>query len=243
MSRVRSRGWGTGLASSKRSVLHAVLLVFAALPFEAFALAGLAEHDYIYHFNRHAQLVWRNPGDSCEGVDKYCLELRREDRRELEGIGGSLEVVNLPTDPESPYVLAQRSVDGAWFVYDLGEQRFVVETVTLDEALSAWAALGLARPTLIDSRNPDRHLEETSDSRAARWGFRILLMAMGAVVPSLVLALLFGGIARLFANRHRRTGSPYQRMAARIFMVPAATAGAVLVLSVGILIGVRILGF
>jgi len=223
-------------------LLGGLVLVIVLLPSRALALAGLAEHYYTYHFNRFAQLVWVNPGDLCEGSDKYCLDLIKKDRRDFEGIGGSLEAINVPSDPSSPYIIARRSTDDSWFVYHLGEETFLVRGATLEQALDLWANRGLADPVFIDSRNPDEHLEETAESFRTRWGWQIVFMAMALVVPCLLALLIFGALAQAFRRGHRKGGSRVQLILARVFMIPTALAGIVLVLSVGLLITLRIMG-
>ena len=221
--------------------LAAVVLVAAMMPFKALALAGLAEHYYTYHFNRLAQLEWANPGDLCEGSDHHCLDLRREDHRHFKGISGTLEAINVPSDSSSPYIIARKSVDDTWFVYHLGEEKFLIQGAPLDEALPVWADLGLVVPVFIDSRNPDEHLEETADSFKARWTWQIVLMAMSLVVPCFLLMLVFGGLTQAFRRGHRKTGSRLQLVLARVFMVPTGFSGIVLAVSVGILITVRVM--
>lgn len=223
-------------------LLAGLVLAVVLLPPRAMALAGLAEHYYTYHFNRFAQLVWVNPGDLCERSDKYCLDLIKENRRDFEGIGGSLEAINVPSDPSSPYIIARRSTDDTWFVYHLGEETFPVREATLEQALDLWADLGLADPQFIDSRNPDQHLEETAESVKTRWGWQIIFMAMSLVVPCLLLVLVFGALVQAFRRGHRKGGSRLQLILARVFMVPTVLAGIVLVLSMGLLITIRVMG-
>ncbi len=222
--------------------LAVAVLAAAMLPFKALALAGLAEHYYTYNFNRLARLEQASPGDLCEGSDKYCLNLRSGDHRDFKGIRGSLEAINVPSDPSSPYIIARKSIDDTWFVYHLGEEKFLIQGAPLDEALPVWADLGLVVPVFIDSRNPDEHLEETADSFKARWTWQIVLMAMSLVVPCVLLMLVFGGLVQAFRRGHRKTGSRLQRVLARVFMVPAGIAGIVFVGSAGILITWRVMG-
>jgi hypothetical protein len=219
-----------------------LLLAALLLPFRAVALAGLAEHYLTYQFNRYAQLVWVNPGDVCEGSDKYCLDLVKEDRRGFAGIDGSLEAINVPSDPTSPYIIARRSADDRWFVYDLGEEAFLMGTGTLEQALGVWADRGLADPVFIESHNPDQYLEETPESFRTRWGWQLVFMAMGLVVPCLLALVAFGLLARAFRRGYRKSGSRYKLVLARVFMVPTVLAGIVLLLSVGLLIAIRVFG-
>jgi hypothetical protein len=218
------------------------LLAAALMPSQALALAGIAEHSYTYHFNRFTQLEWVSPGDICEGDDKFCLDLRREGHRGFKGIDGSLEAINVPSDQSSPYIIARKSIDDTWFVYHLGKEKFLIEGATLDEALSVWTSLGLVAAEFIESRNPDEHLEETADSIKTRWSWQIVFMAMGLLVPSLLLMLVFGGLTRAFSRGHRNSGSRLQLVLARVFMVPAWFSGIVLMASVGILVTVRVMG-
>lgn len=219
----------------------AAVLAAAMVPLEALALAGLAEHSYTYHFNRFAQLGWANPGDLCEGGDKYCLDLRKEGYGNFKGISGSLEAINVPSDPSSATIIARKSIDDTWFVYHLGEEKFLIQGAPLDEALSVWAELGLVVPVFIDSRNPDEHLEETADSIESRWTWQVALMAMSLVVPCLLLMLVFAGLTQAFRRGHRKSGSRLQLVLARVFMVPTGLAGIVLVVCVGILITLRVM--
>jgi hypothetical protein len=223
-------------------LLAGISLAVVLLPPRAVALAGLAEHYYTYHFNPLAHLVWANPGDLCEGDDNYCLDLIKTDRRNFEGIIGSLEAINVPTDPSSPYVIARRSSDETWFVYHLGDETFLIRDAALEQALSRWEDLGLTEPVFIESRNVDQHLEETAESLKSRWSWQIVLMAMSLLVPCFLLALVFGALANVFKRRHLKGGSRLQLILARVFMVPTALAGIVLVLSLGLLITLRIVG-
>lgn len=219
-----------------------LLLTALVLPPRATALAGIAEHYFTYEFNEFAQLVWVNPGDLCEGSDKHCLDLIKEDRRGFAGIDGTLETINVPSDPWSPYIIALRSSDDTWFVYDLGAETFLMQGGSLEQALGAWSDRGLADPVFINSRNPDQYLEETAESFRTRWGWQIVFMAMGLVVPCFLALLIFGAIARAFRRGYRKSGSRYKLVLGRVFMVPAALAGVVLVLSLGLLITIRIVG-
>ena len=231
------------MKSLKLPALLCVVLASAVMPGRVSALAGIAEHYDTYHFNQFAWLVQVHPGDVCRGSDKHCLVLRSVEpsRRNFEKLEGSLEAINVPSDPSSPYVIAQWSHDDSWFVYDLGEQRHLVEGATLDEAVSEWLKLGQTNPAFIDAHNTEEHLEETSDSFWSRWTFQVVWIAAGLVIPSFVLLLIFGGLYKAFQRGYRNSGSQVKLALARIFMIPAGLCGIVLVLSVGLLVTLRLL--
>ena len=218
-----------------------VLAAAAVLPGPAGALAGLAEHDRTYVYNRFANLVAVAPGDLCDGADNYCVVLVRPDGRVFRGTDGTLEAVSVPTDARSPYVLARRSVDDAWLVFDLGTDTVLAESLDMEGALAVWQDLGQAEPELVDARTADGRLEETRDSRMARWGTQIVLLAMGALIPSLLLLLVFGGLARASKRAHHDTGSAMRLFLARLLMVPATLAGVALAACVGVLLTVWLL--
>lgn len=213
-----------------------MLAAVVALPTRALALAGLAEHDRTYAYNRFANLVVVRPGDICEGADKYCLLLVRPDGRRYGGTGGTLEAVNVPADPRSPYVLARRSVDDAWLVFDLGTDTVLIESPDRQGALDVWEELGQESPELVDTGSAASALDETRQSMLFRWGFQAVFIAMAALIPSLVLLLIFGGLTRAMKRGYHDTGSRIRLVLARIFMVPATLAGMVLVTSVGVLV-------
>lgn len=212
-----------------------MLLGLVVLAPRASALAGLAEHDRTYTYNRFANLVVVRPGDVCEGADKYCLLLVRPDGRRYRGAGGSLEAVSVPADVHSPYVLAQRSADGVWLVFDLGTDTVLVDSADMQGALDVWEELGQVAPELVDTGNAERYLDETRDSIMFRWGLQAVLMAMGALVPSLLLLVVFGGLARSLRRGYNDTGSRLRLMLARMLMVPATLAGIVLAACIGVL--------
>ena len=211
----------------------------AVLAPRAFALAGLGEHQRTYAYNRFANLVAVSPGDACEGAHKYCLLLVRPDGREYRRIGGSLEAVSAPS--EAPYVLARRSLDDAWLVFDLGTDTLLAESADEEGALAVWEDLGQASPELLNVHDVAGRLRETRDSLVLRWGFQIVLLAMAAVIPSLLLLLIFGGLARSLKRGHHDTGSRIRLVLARVFMLPATLAGIVLAVSLAVLLTVGVI--
>ena len=226
--------------SIRRWLLPALVCAAATvLAPRAFALAGIGEHQRTYVYNRFADLVAVSPGDVCEGADKYCLLLVRPDGREYRHLGGSLEAVSAPSD--APYVLARRSLDNAWLVFDLGTDTVLVESADEEGALAVWEELGQSGPELLNVRDVADRLDETRDSLMLRWGFQIVLLAAGAVVPSLVLLLIFGGLARASRRGYHDTGSRIRLILARIFMLPATLAGIVLAVSLAVLITVGVM--
>ncbi|MDX1431125.1 MAG: hypothetical protein R3286_01630 [Gammaproteobacteria bacterium] len=203
------------------------------LPGAAVALAGIAEHSYTYHFNRLAQLVWLNPGDGCEGDDKYCLELRKEDGRGFAGVDESLESINLPAERATTIIIARKSGDASWLVYDLDAETYLAEGATRAQALAVWRELGLAEPRFIGAHDVDRYLDETAASKRRRWTEQTMLMIVFRLPPLLLLVLLFGGLGLEFRRRHRRSGSRAWRVLAAVATVPAALAGIGILYSVG----------
>jgi len=228
---VRGAGARPRARAGRRAL--AALLLGALVPLRAVALAGFAEHSRTLHFNRFAELRWQSPGDACEGEDPFCLELVRPGGYEHAGVDESLEAINVPEDPASPYVLAQRSSDGSWLVYDLGAQRFVAERAGRTEALAAWRRLGLAEPELIDARSPERHLRETGASALQRWRERTLLTLVFELPALLLAVLLFGGIALGLGRDYRRSGSRPRLALCVVFALPAVLAGARILYSLG----------
>ena len=240
MSRVRSLRADT--ARTRGCAVAALVLVATALlPLPASALAGLAEHQRTYEYTRFANLVAVSPGDVCEGADKYCLLVLRPDGRALRSADGSLEAVSRPSDAQSPYVLARRSRDDAWLVLDLRTDTVLAESPDIEGALAVWEELGLADPELVGARDAHLHLEETRDSVMFRWGIQIVLLALGALIPSLLLLLVFGGLARALKRAHHDTGSPIRLLLARLLMVPATLAGIVLALCIAVLLAVWVI--
>ena len=222
-------------------LLPALALAAALLPCTVSALAGIAEHSYTYHFNRLAQLVWLNPGDGCEGDDKFCLELRKDDGRTFAGIDESLESINVPSEHAPAIIIARKSGDASWLVYDLDAETYLVEDATRAQALALWRDLGLAEPRFIGAHDADRHLEETAESRRQRWTEQTMLMVMFRLPPLLLLAGLFGSLGLAFRRRHRRSGSRAWRVLAAVVMLPAALAGIGILYSVGEAVVTRIL--
>lgn len=230
------------MPETRLTAASAILLAAALIPLPALALAGFAEHSSTYQFNRFAELRWDSPGDGCEGDDKFCLELVRRSGTGFANIDGSLEAINVPVDPSSPYVVAQRSSDLSWLVYDLAAEAFLVERARRDEAFAAWRRLGLAEPRLVDAHGPERYLEETAASVEQRWRERTILKIYFELPPLLIAALLFGAIGLGLARSYRRTGSRLRLALCVVFTLPAALALMRILYSLGETVTSRMLG-
>src|SRR5262245_28959493 len=97
----RARTWGVALACS-------VALLVAA-PRAVLATAGFAESHSTLRYDDVADLDWTGPGDGCD-EGSYCFHVVRKGRTGwFRNLYGSLERINLPSDPRSPLMLAERS--------------------------------------------------------------------------------------------------------------------------------------
>jgi len=172
------------------------------LPSAVFPLAGIGEVDSTFHFNRYAKLKWAHPGDTCEGGDNYCLKLEKANRGTFKGLDCSLEEINLPENTSIPIILARRSTDNTWLVYDLANEAFIIEAATFDDATAEWNSRALPVLSLIDTSNPDQFLSETYASIKRKWSLR----AFYFFPPCLLLSVVFGGLAVVFHKKYSQSG-------------------------------------
>ena len=192
-------------------------VLFTLVPSTAMALAGLGEHDSTFHYNTYTKVIWQHPGEFCdkdsETSDRYCLEFKRENREGFKDLESSLEEINAPSDPFTPYIIAKRSGDGKWLVYDLEKEKHLITGVAYLEALFVWQSLGLSEPSFIDSINPEKFLTETATSLKRRLKLKFTFW----VFPAFVLSILFGILAADSNREHKKAGLKRYLILYRLF--------------------------
>lgn len=168
----------------------AIALALALTP-AAPATVGLAEWSRQLHYNQFALLVVHH-GDVCDGSDKECISLEPK-QQSLYGfrqLPCSLEQINLPINSTQPLVIAQRSSDLHWLVYDLQADTLLFEDPSYQAALSFWSARGLATPTLVDPFQAHDHLWPTASSLGVDLLFDLLTLNPVALAGLAVFVLL-----------------------------------------------------
>lgn len=189
-------------------------------PSTAFSLAGIAERTSTFHFNGYANVRWHHPCDICDGDDSYCLSLKKVARGIFEGLEYSLEEINIPETISSPHIIARRSMDDTWLVYDLENEEYLIEATGFNEAHDVWKSLGYGELSFIDSKNPEEYLAETSESIMARWRLGLILWSAFLFIPCLLLSLLFGSLCFSFHKKYREGGLRKHLILSRVLLVP-----------------------
>jgi hypothetical protein len=193
-------------------------------PSRAFSLAGIAERHSTFYLNKYANVRWEHPGDICDGNDYYCLSLEKVEHGVFEGLEYSLEEINIPATKSSPYIIARRSMDDTWLVYDLEKERYVIEATGFNEAHDVWKSLGFAMPSFIDSKSPEEYLAETIESILARWRFGFVLWSAFLFVPCLLLSALLMGLTFSLYKKYRENGLRKHLILSRVLMVSTGIA-------------------
>ena len=189
---------------NKRFIFISIwLIVF--IPSTAFPLAGIGETGSIFHFNQYANLNWAHPGDICDGDDSYCLRLEKVEHGIFEGFEYSLEEINIPENKSIPVIMARRSIDGTWLIYDLENEAYLIEAAAVDDAFAEWTSRGFNSLSFIDAKNPaktpDKFLNETNKSIKLKWR----LKAFSYLPICLVLSIVFGSLAISFHNKYSKS--------------------------------------
>jgi hypothetical protein len=196
-------GWWIVIANSKIVILIICLSIglIAFIPSTAFPLAGIGEVDSTFHFNQYANLNWVHPGDICDGDDSYCLRLEKVQHGIFEGLEYSLEEINIPKNKSIPIILARRSMDNTWLVYDLANEAYLIEATAFKDAYAEWKSRGFNALSFIDTKNPDKFLSETNESIKRKWR----LKAFFYFTPCLILSIVFGSLAISFHNKYSKS--------------------------------------
>jgi len=144
------------MANSKIIIFTICLSIWLItfIPSTAFPLAGIGEVDSTFHFNQYANLIWAHPGDICDGDDFYCLRLEKVGHGIFEGLEYSLEEINIPENKSIPIILARRSMDDKWLVYDLANEAYLIEAAAFNDAFAEWTSRGFNALSFIDANNP-----------------------------------------------------------------------------------------
>ena len=213
---------------------HLILMVFLALvPSTAMALAGIGEHDSTFHYNKYTKVKWQHPGQFCsrdgETSDLHCFEFARESYEDFEGLERSLEEINVPFDESSPYIIARRSDDSKWLVYDLEKEQPLITGVAYKEALAVWQSLGLLEPDFIDTINPHKFLRETAASKKRRLRVKFALWAF----PTLILAVFFGALATEANREYKKEGLKKYLILSRLLMFLTGLAALIALAGIG----------
>lgn len=203
-----------------RTINFTFLILF---PSVAMPLAGFAEHYSTFHYSDYAKVLWAHPGDVCtrdRGSDQFCFSFSKEGNGSFKELENSLEEINVPVDRSSPYVIARRSIDSKWLVYDLEKEQYLVNKVKRNEALTVWKSLGLTEPGFVDPRAPTDHLEETAESIETRRDIQLTMWVYMSLWPSLVFGALFGIPTLLSYRRYKKTRSKKYLIFSGILMAP-----------------------
>lgn len=214
------------------------VLFLTLFPSVAMSLAGFAEHYSTFHYSDYAKVLWAHPGDVCtrdRGSDQFCFSLRREGNGSFKELENSLEEINVPVDTSSPYVIARRSIDSKWLVYDLEAEQYLANKINRDEALAVWKSLGLTEPRFVDPRAPTDHLEETVESIETRRDIQLTMWVYMSLWPSLVLGALFGIPTLLSYRRYKKTRAKKYLIFSGVLMAPTGLIIVLFVRSLGTL--------
>lgn len=193
------------------------LIVFS--PSTAFSLAGIGEIDSIFHFNQYANLKWAHPGDICDGDDPYCLRLEKVEHEIFVGLEGSLEEINVPENKSIPVIMARRSMDDTWLIYDLANEAYLIEAATFEDASAEWTSGGFNSLSFIDAKNPaktpDKFLNETDESIRLKWR----LKAFSYLPLCLILSIVFGSLAISFHNKYSKSDLKKNLVLSAVFTI------------------------
>ncbi len=194
----------------KYQILASMVLLIL-VPSNALALAGIGEHDTTFHFNQYTQVSWQHPGQFCirdgDRSDLRCLEFVREGSEDFKDLESSLEEINVPTDESSPFIIARRSSDSKWLVYDLENEHHLIRGVSYNEALNLWQSLNLFEPNFVDTINPEKFLRETAESKKRRLVFKLALWSGFGWFPMLILAVILGALTTSVNRKYKKEGS------------------------------------
>jgi len=190
------------------------------LPSLAFALAGIAESSSFFHFNDYAKIERGHPSDLCHGPSKWCLGLLRDDYRSFEGVDFTFEEINTPSDQTTPYIIGRRSTDNHWLVYDLKQERLLINDADYDKVIEAWLSLGLTQPIYVDAHNTRELLTETRDSVTSRWRFDLQMWGFYTLTLVTPIGLIFWYLSRKAKGRYRSTGSKVFYIFSYLFLAP-----------------------
>ncbi len=143
--------WSIDMANSKiiSPIIFMSIWLIVFIPSTAFPLAGIGEIGSIFHFNQYANLNWAHPGDICDGDDSYCLRLEKVEHGIFEGLEYSLEEINIPENKSIPVIMARRSIDGTWLIYDLENEAYLIEAAEVDDAFAEWTSRGFNSLSLM----------------------------------------------------------------------------------------------
>ncbi len=186
-----------------------VLLIF--IPSNALALAGIGEHDTTFHYNKYTQVRLEHPGQFCirdgDRSDLHCLKFVRESYEDFKGLESSLEEINVPIDESSPFIIARRSSDSKWLIYDLEIEQHLIRGVSYNEALTLWLSMNLFEPNFVDTINPEKFLHETAASKKRRFELKLVLLSGFGWLPMLILAVILGVLTTKVNRQYKKEGS------------------------------------
>lgn len=214
------------------------LVVFLTLiPSKAMALAGIGEHDSTFHYNYYTMVSWQHPGEFCirdvETSDRRCLMLIRESDEDFNRLESSLEELNVPLNESSPYIIARRSIDSRWLVYDLEKEQYLVNAAVYSEALAVWQSLGLPEPDFIDSIDPAKFLRETAASKKRRLTIQLLPFAILGFIPGMIFLVSLGCLADARYRKYKKEGAKKSLVQARLLTILAGLTALWVMASIG----------
>jgi hypothetical protein len=165
---------------------------------QAFALAGLSERDSTLHYNAYANIDWGYPSDVCTPIvgafgDQYCFHLLFLSNGEQSRYGwGDLQVINIPSAWDVPWVLAQNRVDHEWMIFNIQTRELDSVTYSYQEALKKWTSMGLTEPEFANAANLSKYFEETEQSKQKHKDTVNYSLTGFAISLWLILRLLLG---------------------------------------------------
>ena len=216
------------------------MIFLILIPSIALALAGIGERDTTFHYNKYSKVSWQHPGQFCirdnDTSDLRCLELIRDSYEDFKGLESSLEEINVPLDEASPYIIARRSSDSKWLVYDLEKEHYLIKGVSYNEALAVWQSLELLEPDFVDSINPEKFLHETVTSKKRRLKFEFMLWAGFGWLPALILAVFLGSLATGAHRKYKKEGSKGHLILSRLLMIPTGLTALFVLAALGFLL-------
>jgi hypothetical protein len=156
-----------------------------------------------YRYSRQAVIHLCRPfeiNEPCPGPP-WTLVLQKADGSSFLGLT-ELDEINLPPAPPTSWILAKRTGDERWVIYDLDRGQYRAEEREFASVLSIWRSRALGDPRLIQASQVESNLPRTFLTFRSRvehwiwvslmsavffWRRILLIMAAGMSIPGVLL--------------------------------------------------------
>ena len=145
----------------------------------------------------------------------------------------SLEEINVPVDESTPYVIARRSLDSKWLVYDLEKEQHLINEVAYSEALAVWQSLGLSEPDFVDTISPEKLLRETAASRKRAFTIKLIPIAILGFGPGIILFVFLGCRTDTQYRKYKKERQKKRLVSARLHMIATGLTALWVIGSIG----------